>query len=417
MVATVSRDDVLAVMPFPTLTRITGEPTYQDMKKWRKEMSSNLISVRMPVIWGQNKGLLGELQDPAVFLARNGAAYNPPLAAPPAYPVIVAGATTAEREQARAEHAIESTNWQTANHGRRIAVNIGAAAFEAYVYAELGDPDKGLNDVNIRMLYDHVMDRFAKISQLEIDSNLESFNEGIDPSKTLAVYTRKQELCQETANDADVPITEATMVTTGTKHAVATGGMDQAWKEWMRTLAANRTWPNWKTHWTAAFQDKRELVKLTGIAFNGMANSAQESELGDKMVSALDNLANAAVQKNDTFEQLVLSNKTLTESIRSQQDEIKKLLAIITALSTSDRESGRTPSGGGKTSTAPGASGGGGGIPWDPVGYCWSHGFKVKMSHSSATCANKKEGHDSHLNAKRGDEQGGCKWNEKWKAK
>lgn len=57
--------------------------------------------------------------------------YNPPLAAPPAYPVIVAGATTAEREQARAEHAIESTNWQTANHGRRIAVNIGAAAFEA----------------------------------------------------------------------------------------------------------------------------------------------------------------------------------------------------------------------------------------------------------------------------------------------
>ena len=206
------------------------------------------------------------------------------------------------------------------------------------------------------------------------------------------------------------------MVTTGTKHAVATGGMDQAWKEWMRTLAANRTWPNWKTHWTAAFQDKRELVKLTGIAFNGMANSAQESELGDKMVSALDNLANAAVQKNDTFEQLVLSNKTLTESIRSQQDEIKKLLAIITALSTSDCESGRTPSGGGKTSTAPGASGGGGGIPWDPVGYCWSHGFKIKMGHSSATCENKREGYDSHLNAKRGDKQSGCKWNKKWKA-
>ena len=104
----------------------------------------------------------------------------------------------------------------------------------------------------------------------------------------------------------------------------------------MRTLAANRTWPNWETHWTAAFQDKREIVKLTGIAFNRMANSAQEAELGNNMVSALDNLANAAVQKNDTFEQLVASNKTLTESIKSQQEEIKKLLVIITALSTSD---------------------------------------------------------------------------------
>ena len=119
------------------------------------------------------------------------------------------------------------------------------------------------------------------------------------------------------------------MVTTGTKHAVATGGMDQAWKEWMRTLAANRTWPNWKTHWTAAFQDKHELVKLTGIAFSKMTNSAQEAELGDRMVSALDNLSNAAVQN--------ASNKTLTESIKSQQEEIKKLLAIINVLSTSDQ--------------------------------------------------------------------------------
>ena len=406
MVATISRDDVLAVMPFQVLTKIHGEPTYQNMKIWRKEMSSNLIAVRMPTDWGRNKGLLGELQDPPIFLARNGAAYNPPLVAPPPYPIIIAGATTAQREQARAEHAVDAAFWATANHGRRIAVNIGAAALDSYVYAELDEPDEGLNDITIRDLYDHVMDRFANISQCEIDENLASFNEGIDPTKTLAVYTRKQELCQETANDAAVPITEATMVTTGTKHAVATGGMDQPWKEWMRTPTANRTWPNWKTHWSAAFQDKRELVKLTGIAFNGMANNAQEIEMGDKMVSALDNLANAAVQKNDTFEQLVASNKTLTEAIKSQQDENKKLLAIITALSISDRGAAS-----GKTSTT---TGGGRDIPWDPEGYCWSHGYKIKIGHSSATCENQKDGHKQHLTAKRGDEQGGCMWNKTW---
>jgi hypothetical protein len=410
MVATISRDDVLAVMPFQVLTKISGEPTYHNMKTWRKEMSSNLISVRMPPNWGRNKGLLGELQDPTVFLARNGAAYNPPPVAPPAYPVIVAGATSAQREQARAEHAVHSAFWATANHGRRIAVNIGAAALDPFVYAELDDPDEGLNDTSIRDLYDHVMDRFAKISQTEIDENLVRFNDGIDPTKTLAVYTRKQELCQETAADADVPITEATMVTTGTKHAVATGGMDQPWKEWMRTAAPNRTWPNWKTHWTGAFQEKRELVKLTGVAFNGMANNAQEIEMGDKMVSALDNLANAAVQKNDTFEQLVASNKTLTEAVSSRDDEIKKLLAIITALSVGDRGGAKK-----KAPTGRGAGAGSGGSPWDPVGYCWSHGFKVRLGHSSATCEKQRDGHEDHLNAKRGDEQGGCTWNKNWK--
>ena len=143
-----------------------------------------------------------------------------------------------------------------------------------------------------------------------------------------------------------------------------------------------------------------------------MANNTQEIEMGDKMVSALDNLANAAVQKNDTFKQLVTANKTLTESIKAQQDEIKKLLAIITALSISDR-GGVT----GKTLTGTGAVGGGSGVPWDPVGYCWSHGFKVKIGHGSATCENQKDGHKEHLNAKRGDKQGGCMWNAKWSKK
>lgn len=62
------------------------------------------------------------------------------------------------------------------------------------------------------------MDRFATISQLEIGANLKEFNgRCIDPSHTLAMYTRKQQLCQESALDAKVEITESTMVTTGTK--------------------------------------------------------------------------------------------------------------------------------------------------------------------------------------------------------
>ena len=171
--------------------------------------------------------MLGELQDPPVFLARNGAAYNPPNNAPDDYSHIPAGTPTAKRERLRAENAVAKAYWEAAEHARRITVNIGAAAFDKFVYAKLDDPDEGLNDVELRDLYDHVMDRFASISQQEIDANLVDFNEGIDPTLTLAVYTRKQEKCQEFAAGADVPITEFTMVTTGTKHAVATGGLEQ----------------------------------------------------------------------------------------------------------------------------------------------------------------------------------------------
>ena len=414
MATTVSRDDVLAVMPHKILTKISGEPTYKQMKQWKKEMSANLIAVKTPNEWGRSKGLLGMFQDNAIFIARNGAAYNPP-DAPPLYPVIAAGSTTAEREQARAEHKINERFWESASHAARIAVDIGVAAFDEFVYAELDDPDEGLNSVEVRDIYDHIMARFTNISQNEIDTNMEEFNKGIDPSITLAVYTRKQELCQEMAHDAGIPITEAMMVSTATKHAVATGGMEQAWKEWKRRAINDRTWLNWKTDWTAHFQERKELIKLTGISFNGMANHAQEDELGDKMVTALDNLANAAVQKNDTFEQLVTANKELATSLTARDTEIKKLLSIITAISNNSG-TGNNENTGGRERNDPNKTRGSD-IPWDPTGYCWSHGYKVKTGHTSATCTRRKDGHAAHTTATRADPQGGCEWFKTWKLK
>ena len=90
-----------------------------------------------------------------------------------------------------------------------------------------------------------------------------------------------------------------------------------------------------------------------------MANSAKEKEMGTKMVDALDNLANAAVQRNDTFEQLVKTNQTLTNTVSSQQGEIKRLLTIVTALSSGKQP--QQPSNGGEGKTAD---------VWDPSGYC-----------------------------------------------
>ena len=67
------------------------------------------------------------------------------------------------------------------------------------------------------------------------------------------------------------------MVKTCTKHAAATGGMEVTWREWMSTIALNRSWNAWKAHWTEAFQEKRDLHKLVGMPFDGMANSATKA--------------------------------------------------------------------------------------------------------------------------------------------
>ena len=265
--------------------------------------------------------------------------------------------------------------------------------------AALEDPSKGLNGFTIRDVYDYVMSNHMKISQAEVDANLDKFNKPINASHTLAVYIRKQELFQEMAEDAHVPITDTTMVTTGTKHVVATGGMDDTWRMWMRLPNDQQTWVRWKTMWSGAFLEKWEIVRIKGIAYNGMSNQAADMDMGNTMVMALGNLANAALQKNDTVEWLVISNSSLSSSLTSCNTKIARLLTVITNLSTGGGSGGE---GGGGTNNKKAT-----GTPWDPTDYCWTHGYNIRVCRSSDTCNKCKDGHNTHLTEKRGDIQGG----------
>ncbi len=350
-----------------------------------------------------NKGHLGELHDPATFLARNGAPYAPPAAAPPAYPDMPAGATTAAREQLRAENELAQNDWQTLQHVRRIAVNLvaAAAAIEPVYYAELDDSDEGLNAVSVRELLQFIRERYCQIDQSEIDKNMETFHEGMDPSVPLSVYIRKQEECQDFANDAKVPISDQTMITTATKHALQCGDYTEAWKEWNRGTDAQKTWRDWKTHWTRAFNENRAIQRLTGGSFR--ANATIEPELSTQLVTSLNNLAYAAVQKNDTIEKFIKTIKQQQDTIHKLQAQngelMMKLLGGQSAANAGEKKSGTT----------------GGTHAWDPSGYCWTHGYKVKKGHNSKTCKTRGEGHQE--SATRSNIMGGNEANKTWVAK
>ena len=65
--------------------------------------------------------------------------------------------------------------------------------------------------------------------------------------------------------------------------------------------------------------------------------------MADKMVVALDNLANAAVEKNGTIETLVKANLALTKAVA---DRDTSLLALTTAITKFSNQ--RSKGGGGE---------------------------------------------------------------------
>jgi hypothetical protein len=116
---------------------------------------------------------------------------------------------------------------------------------------------------------------------------------GIDPGLPLAVYMRKQECCQVFALNVAVPISEATMITTRTKHALACRNMTMMWREWNHHAIADNTWPNWKTHWTSAFAKMHNINRMPTSEAAFGTNAAEEEHQACQITASLDNLAYA----------------------------------------------------------------------------------------------------------------------------
>jgi hypothetical protein len=87
-----------------------------------------------------------------------------------------------------------------------------------------------------------ILTTYAQISQPDLDDNMTNFHSSINWG--LPIYTRKQEKCQVFAANVRVPISDKTMITTGTKHTLAWGNKTFAWREWKRCPLPNYTWPN-----------------------------------------------------------------------------------------------------------------------------------------------------------------------------
>ena len=103
----------------------------------------------------------------------------------------------AQREEIKEIHKVDVKNYDIYKAARRCDVDIGSRAFKYWVFAELNDPTKGLAGVTIRQFLDYIKLNYGNATQEEINNNLVTCNQGIDASKPLAVYTRKQEICQE----------------------------------------------------------------------------------------------------------------------------------------------------------------------------------------------------------------------------
>jgi hypothetical protein len=136
-----------------------------------------------------------------------------------------------------------------------------------------------------------------------------------------------------------------------------------------------------KDHWTGAFEEMCDINCMTSgdLVFANQA-AAQEIVQAEKMAALLDNLANVSIKKNDTIDKLVATNQQQAKIINDLTEDIAKLKIGSPPM----KQRAGCKSHPHWRSTKP---------KWDTMGYCWMHGFWVKVGHSSATCSFPREVH------------------------
>eukprot|EP00957_Ditylum_brightwellii_P197020 15010087-Ditylum_brightwellii.AAC.1 len=143
----------------------------------------------------------------------------------------------------------------------------------------------------------------------------------------------------------------------------------EALQKWKAKLPADKTLTNFKKFFAEEYSELKEEEQLTA-----KESGFHQANVMESVSEALENLANAAIDDRNATAMLVSANKELTVSNRLLAEQVKRLGDKYAQLNEMLKPiDGPQPRGRTQWTT----------VQYDPHGYCWSCGYKVKQTHSS----------------------------------
>jgi hypothetical protein len=253
---------------------------------------------------------------------------------------------------------------------------------------------------------------YTKVTALQIMAHLDANSDGLHAIDMIALRTAMHgyygqadgipqyiallEDSQKKAKRAQMPIADAELVMMASTAVLAVQHFPRKVDDLEGLPSTSRTWPAWKTAFRLAhLKRQRQILASKGGEPLGGANAV--TPVMGTMEAALDNLALAATSDKATVQQLTAANLALTTTVATLTATNKKLV---------DAAAKKKPGAGTGAAKTPDPD------KAVPGGYCWTHGHRVKKSHTSATCTNRAEGHDEKATPK--DTKGGSEANKDW---
>jgi hypothetical protein len=175
-----------------------------------------------------------------------------------------------------------------------------------------------------------------------------------------------------------------------------TGLYPDACRAWQSRAITAKTWAQFKIDFSTAHREFRltnQTAQQSGFHSASMMIEQGRDELMQETAEEISQLARATASDRGTVATLTTTNAKLANQLEAAHALIAQLNSEIATLKIKIKPvwQGKRP-----TRTT------------DNDSYCWSHGFQVAKSHTSATCNVRKTGHQE--TATKVDTMGGVQW-------
>ena len=324
-----------AVIDFPKkeLTKVEGKPTYLSVKKLKSELITNACSVHS----SRGNGLLGHV---VIVIGENdyNARANPgggnandwdPPTYPGNLPVIPANATAAQTNTITSQWNQQTKDFNTYNAVETALKGQILAAVEDTYVCSLKEDDFGYANVSARDLLVHLEETYAELDADALEANLEILKEPWEPAETMEPLWERARQVKAVAAAGGEQISDGQILITIRSVVKSSGVFELDMRDWDNKPAVQRTWANFKTHFTKA--NKERVKNLTAGQIQHRAFGATSSRPGTPK------------SPNARFSPI-----------------------------TVDSESGDAAT---------------------QFSYCWTHGLTTNPEHNSKTCTRKAKGH------------------------
>jgi hypothetical protein len=387
-------DELIAGFPHSSLPKVTGDPTFEDLKVIRRLLNTNTMSVASYEGGGRHRHLWIIMTNEEYFAVAVDVFPVPNNPRPSA--AVVAGMTAAVIAETTRLHK-EATQVYCIYHNvdQDIKKLIIESFNDVYLNAHLDEIVGYANCMSLQLLT-HLLTYYAMIFPTELTQNYERLTAPYDPNQPIETLFQQIQDARAFAVAGGHTYGAAMIVNVAYTLVFNTGLFPDACRAWQSSAIAGKTWAQFKLDFATAHREfclTNQTAHQSGFHIANMMIEQGRDETMQDTVDDIAQLATSAASDRGTVATLTTTNAKLATQLEAAQAQIAQLKNEIAALKNKIKPAwqGQRPV---KTTTND--------------SYCWSHGYQVAKSHTSATFNMKKSGHQDAAN--KSNPMGGVQW-------